>query len=86
MDVKLPVPMWAIKPTITGEHLLIVGYSYARGRDKRSFQIPVTTITSVESPVEGSTKWETLWSAPHYNTATLPYSDPPLIIGGRSGL
>jgi len=48
VSVKLPIRMWNIKPTISGEHLLIVGYSTATGRNKGSYQIPVAIITSVE--------------------------------------
>ena len=76
---KLPVPMWAIKPTIAGEHLLIVGYNHAGGRSKGSHQLPVTTITSSD---QVASHWEEISPAPHYETATVPYSNPPLIIGG----
>ena len=37
---KLPVPMWNIKPTIAGEHLLIVGYGHDGGQSKGSHQLP----------------------------------------------
>ena len=43
-SVNLPIPMWNIKSTISGEHLVIVGYDHARGRGKKTFQISVTTI------------------------------------------
>ena len=76
---KLPVPMWAIKPTIAGEHLLIVGYNHAGGRSKGSHQLPVTTITSSD---QVASHWEQISPAPYYNTVTVPYSNPPLIIGG----
>jgi len=80
VSTKLPVPMWNIKPTIAGEHLLIVGYETDGGRRFAiSYQLPVSSITSLSSV---ASHWEQLSSAPHYDTVTVPYSNPPLIIGG----
>ena len=81
VSTKLPVPMWNIKPTITGEHLLIVGYGDAGGRSKGSYQLLVSTITSSSDQV--ASQWEKLSLAPHYYTTTVPSSNPPLIIGGN---
>ena len=80
VSTKLPVPMWAINPTIAGKHLLIVGYSHAGGRNKGSHQLPVSTITSSSDQV--ASQWKELSYAPHYSTTTVPSSNPPLIIGG----
>ncbi|XP_065893665.1 probable serine/threonine-protein kinase kinY isoform X2 [Dysidea avara] len=80
VSTKLPVPMWDIKPTIVGEHLLIVGYGTATGRNKESHQLPVSTITSSSDQV--ASQWEELSYPPHYFTTTVPSSNPPLIIGG----
>ena len=80
VSTKLPVPMWNIKPTIAGEHLLIVGYSTDGGRSTRSLQLPVSTITSSSDQV--ASQWEELSPAPHHFTTTVPSSNPPLIIGG----
>ena len=77
---KLPVPMWGIKPTISGEHLLIVGYSTDEGRRDRSHQLPIATITSAD---QVASHWEEISPAPYGYTATVPYSNPPLIIGGH---
>jgi len=83
VSTELPVPMWAIKPTIAGEHLLIVGYDHAGGRDKRTYQLPVASITPLSSSSDQvASQWEELSPAPHYDTVTVPYSNPPLIIGG----
>ena len=85
VSTKLPVRMWNIKPTLSGEHLLIVGYSTATGRNKGSYQIPVSTVTSVEElelSDQAAIQWKQLSPAPYYKTATVPYSNPPLIIGG----
>ena len=80
VSTKLPVPMWLIKPTIAGEHLLIVGYGTATGQNRGSHQLPVSTITSSSDQV--ASQWKKLSSAPHYGTTTVPSSNPPLIIGG----
>ena len=80
VSTKLPVPMWLIKPTIAGEHLLIVGYNTAIGNSNGSHQLPVSTITSSSDQV--ASQWEELSYAPHYFTTTVPSSNPPLIIGG----
>ncbi|XP_065892698.1 probable serine/threonine-protein kinase DDB_G0271402 isoform X3 [Dysidea avara] len=80
VSTKLPVPMWNIKPTIAGEHLLIVGYSTDGGRSTRSLQLPVSTITSSSDQV--ASQWKKLSPAPHHFTTTVPSSNPPLIIGG----
>jgi len=82
VSTKLPVPMWSIKPTIAGEHLLIVGYTRAGGCDNGSDQLPVASITSLLSSDQVASQWKQLSSAPHWNTVTVPYSNPPLIIGG----
>ena len=86
VSTKLPVPMRDIKPTIAGEHLLIVGYATATGRRyNRSYQLPVASITSLSSSSDQvASQWQELSPAPHYDTVTVPYSNPPLIIGGVS--
>jgi len=71
--------MWAIRPTIAGEHLLIVGYATATGRNIRSHCLPVATITSSD---QVTSHWEEMSLAPYYETVTVPYSNPPLLIGG----
>jgi len=83
VSVKLPFCMWNVKPTIAGEHLLIVGYSTATGRNKGSYQISAATITSVEKPLS-AIQWKQLCSAPYYKTSTVPYSNPPMIVGGSN--
>jgi len=83
VSTKLPVPMCYIKPTIAGEYLLIVGFNHVGGHNKGSYQLPVASITSLSSLSDQVTsQWKQLPSAPHWNTAAVPYSNPPLIIGG----
>jgi len=84
VSTKLPVPMCYIKPTIAGEHLLIVGYNTTTGLNNGSYQLPVASITSMSSSDQVTSQWKQLSSAPHYDTVTVPYSNPPLIIGGIS--
>ena len=88
-STKLPVPMWAIKPTIAGQHILIVGYSTTRGRYNKSYQLPVSNITSLLTPSnqvaslnQVASQWKELSPATHWDTVTVPCSNPPLIIGG----
>ena len=71
--------MWSIKPTMAGKHLLMGGFCDDGGCDKRSHQLTVATIISSD---QVTSHWEEMSSAFHYDTATVPYSNPPLIIGG----
>ena len=85
VSVNLPVPMWAIKPTISGDNITIVGYSTATGRNKGYFQIAIEEI--LDQPLSTSAtsnQWKIMSSAPHYGTATVPYFNPPVITGGHS--
>ena len=81
----LPVPMWNIKPVISGDNIAIVGYS-AEERKNEYYQIPVQTImSSVHQRSFSITKWKRLLpTEPLYETTTVPYSNPPVIIGGIS--
>ena len=83
VSVKLPVPMWGIKPTISGDNITIVGYSTATGRYNEYYQIAIEEI--LDQPLSTSAtsnQWKMMSSAPYYYTATIPYSNPPVIIGG----
>ena len=83
--VKLPVPMSNIKPTISGDNITIVGYSDAGGRNKIYYQIAIEEI--LNQPLSTSAtinQWKELSLAVHYNTATVPYSNPPVVIGGSA--
>ena len=84
--VHLPASMCAIKPTITGDYITIVGYSTATVRSMECYQIPVQDImSSLDQPLftgAVTSQWKKLSPAPHYNTVTIPYSNPPVIMGG----
>ena len=84
VSVKLPVPMWRIKPTISGDNITIVGFTTATGRNNGYYQIAIEEI--LDQPLSTSAtsnQWKKL-SSTYYNTATVPYSNPPVIIGGKS--
>ena len=86
ISVHLPVPMWAFKPTMSGNNITIVGYDGDRGRYTTHYQISVQEIiTSFDQPPSAdanSNEWKELSYPLHYNTTTIPYSDPPVIVGG----
>ena len=85
--ISLPSPMYGIDPTISDNVLLIVGYGHAGGHSNVCCLIPVDVIlSSLDQPPITSVLLQTLWKglpfAPNYYTSTLPYSNPPMIIGG----
>ena len=84
-NIKLPEPMWAISLTISDNQLLIVGYNRSTGRISKAYQLAVDSITSLDQPSTTGhcVNWNNLPSAPHYYTALLPHSYPPVIIGGN---
>ena len=83
--MKLPEPMKAPSLTISNDLLYIVGYTRANGnRTNRAYQVPVDTITSTaQLTSDQTTHWTKLPPAPHFNTAIIPNSCPPVIIGGE---
>ena len=86
VSVKLPFPMWSINPTISGDSITIVGYSSDLTYNT-FYQIRAQEITSsLCQPLSTGTvtrQWKKLSSAKHYDTTTVPYSNPPVIIGGN---
>ena len=88
VSVHLPVPIWGIKPTISRDSITIVGYTQGASRYTTHYQIPIEEIiSSLDQPLSTDAvtgQWKELSSAAHWETATVPYSNPPVIIGGRS--
>ena len=86
ISLELPIPMWCINPTISGNNITIVGFSDDGGRGKEHYQIAIEEMMSSfnQSPSTSATsnQWKMKLPAPHYNTATVPYTYPPVIIGG----
>ena len=88
VSTHLPLPMWAIRPTISGDNVIIVGYSTATGCSNGCYQIPteelILSFDQSLSPGAVPVQWKELSAATHYYTTTIPYSNPPVIIGGRN--
>ena len=88
VPIKLPTAMWGIIPTLTGKVITIVGYTCDRGQSAKYYQIAADElIASLDQPLPTSAaanKWKKIQPAPHFNTATVPYSNPPVIIGGSN--
>jgi len=82
--IKLPEPMWRPSLTISGDLLYIVGYHIASDKSRAVYQLPVDTITSSAAQLlsNQTAYWTELPSVPYNNTAILPNSCPPVIIGG----
>ena len=87
VSIKLPVPMYNFTPTISDDHLLIVGYS---GEDmgiyNGAYKIPVANITASIDQQHNSdtpTKWTELTAGDHDCIALIPRSSPPVVVGGE---
>ena len=89
VSAHLPLPTWNIKPTISGDNIIIVGYEQIGGRSNGCYQIPIEElILSFDqslSPAAVPVQWKKLSAATHFNTTTIPYSNPPVIISGSKG-
>ena len=84
ISVKLPLPMWGVNPTISGDNITIVGYNIAGGRRNGYYQIAIEEILDeLLSTSATSNQWKELSPARYGFTATVPYSNPPVIIGGQ---
>ena len=83
--MKLPEPMRLPSLTISDDLLYIVGYSIATGRTNAAYQLPVDIITSSAAQLTSNqtAHWTKLPPAPHFDTAIIPNSCPPVIIGGK---
>jgi len=81
----LPLPMRTIHPTVSGEDMIIVGYTHTSGRSKESYTIPISSILSdaQHSAKSKTVKWKEFTPAPYWETSVIPYSNPPIIIGGH---
>ena len=88
ISLHLLLPMWGIKPSISGDNVIIVGYNHAGGLNSGHYQITIDEIiSSLDQPLSTgavSTKWKKCSPATHWRTATVPYSNPPVIVGGGS--
>ena len=87
VSIKLPVRMYGFRSTISDGHLLIVGYHGADMRGyKSAYKIPVANVTASiyqqhnrDTPI----KWTELTTTDHWDTALVPSSSPPVVVGGE---
>ena len=85
-NINLPEPMAVISLTISDDLLYIAEYNTSHGRSNKGYKVAVDKITSsvAQPPTSSQTvQWTTIPSTPHYITAIIPNSCPPVIIGGR---
>ena len=88
VSIKLPVPMYGFMPTISDDHLLIVGNYY--GTDLHAsyngaYKIPVANITASidQHNRDTPTKWTELTAVDHWCPALVPSSSPLVVVGGE---
>jgi len=81
------MPMLTFTPIIANDHFVIVGYSGDYWHPyKRAYKIPVNDITRSGDQLQTSdtpTKWITMTSATHWETALVPSSSPLVVVGGE---
>ena len=82
LSIKLPVPMFGFRPTISDEHLLIGKYNPI-GICKQFYRIPVANITAPSHNSDRSTKWTELTTPTHCFTDLVPNTSPPVVVGGE---
>ena len=88
MSIKLPVPMYEFIPTISDDHLIIVGFCDSdRKPSKGAYKLPVANITaSIEEQHKvtrsTSSRWTELTEPIHSRTVLVPNSSPPVVVGG----
>ena len=89
VSVHLPISMSAIKPTISGDNIIIVGYTTAASRNNGCYQIQteelILSFDQSLSPGVVPLQWKKLSAATHFYTSTVPYSNLPVIVGGSIG-
>ena len=87
VSLYLPVPMWNIKPIISGDSIVIVGYSDSKDRSNAGYQIAVQNVLSSCQTLHSAltlTQWTKLPSPTYHEATVVPYSNPIVIIGGIS--
>ena len=82
--MKLPETMRRPSLTISDDTLYIVGYSTVIGRTNAAYAVSVDMVTSSATQLTSNqtAHWTKLPPPPHCNTAIIPNSCPPTIIGG----
>ena len=87
VSVHLPIPMFGIKPIISGDYITIVEYTSDLTYNTVYQTTTQEVISSLDQPLSTGAvtrQWKVLSAAAYWNTTTVPYSNPPVIIGGIS--
>ena len=83
VSIKLPVPMYGFTPTISEDHLLIVGYGGVDMKNyKGTYKIPVANIIQKQSG-DVPAKWNKLMAVDCQKIALVPSSSPTVVVGGE---
>ena len=85
-SIRLPVPMWVVRSTISDNSITIIGFGAIKGNASDFFQIAAEEIIlSLTQPffTTGTfLQWKHVTRATYFDTTTIPGSYPPVIIGG----
>ena len=89
LSTHLPQPMRYINATTFNQSFIIAGYINADDNaNNQTFIISMDSLVEADqqsltsSTSEDDNKWSQLWSIPYWNTAIVPNTSPPVIIGG----
>ena len=81
LSIHLPEPMCSFTPTISDDHLFIVGYTDAKMcLNNHVYGIPVVFVTKKSK----STKWIKLVRTTHWRSNLVNGSSPLVVVGGHS--
>ena len=89
LSTHLPHPMSFINATTCNQSFIIAGYTNADGRGNNgTYIISMDSLVGADqqsltgSTSEDDNKWSQLYYTPYWNTAIVPNTSPPVIIGG----
>ena len=89
LSTHLPKPMSLINATTCNQSFIIAGYIRADGyANTGTFIIGMESLVGADqqsltsSTSEDDNKWSRLYATPYWNTAIVPNTSPPVIIGG----
>ena len=90
VSTHLPHPMMFINVTTCNQSFIIAGYVGANGGvNNGTYIIAMDSLVGTEqqqsltsSTSKGDNKWSELFHIPYWNTAIVPNTSPPVIIGG----
>ena len=89
LSTHLPQPMRSINATTCNQSFIIAGYVGANNNaNNGTFIISMDSLVGADqqsltsSSSEDDNKWSELYSTPYWDTAIVPNTSPPVIIGG----